>query len=509
MNSNTNNSDIAAKVREFLFENKVVLIFSVLVIAAFFMSGLSTEFFFGELFTRIGRNLFLVLALLLPVIAGLGLNFGIVIGAMAGQIAFFIAILLGASGVGGIFIVALIAIPLSIVFGYLIAVLFNKMKGSEMIGGMVANLFANGFYLFLFLWVVGGLIPVTGEAGARLMIGTGVGVLNVIELGQSPTYMRQALDDVSMLVVITYAFIAVAAITGITVGLKLIKKQKIQLSGQTGIGKHIALLAPLGVLYLLALTVPAVTAFLNVNRLRGVYAVLLVAAGLVLYPLFTIIKEKVIEKKPGRPTRSIVQLVGAVLLFAVILIPDIYNGLDRVAIPVFTYIIIALLCVFLKWFQKTKLGQNMRTVGQDRAIATAAGINVDRTRIIAVIMSTLLAAFGHIIRLQNIGQINTYNDHTQIGLFAVAALLVGGATVAKAQIKHAIMGVILFHSLFALAPFATINLIGSPLLGEYFRSFITYGVIAVALVMHAWVRVKKRKDDKKEGIPEGALSDTK
>jgi len=504
----TQDNDFSAKVREFLFENKVVIMFAILVTGAFFASGLPTEFFFGELFTRMGRNTFLVLALLLPVIAGLGLNFGIVIGAMAAQIAFFLAIVFGASGPSGILIVALITIPIAIVFGYLLAKLFNKMKGSEMIGGMIANLFANGLYQFLFLWFFGGLIPIVGETGRRLMIGTGVGVLNVIELGQSPTYMRQALDDISMLVVVTYAFIAVAAITAITIGFKLIKKQKIELGGQTGIGKHLAVLAPLGILYLLAFTVPAVTAFLNVNRLRGVYAVLIVATCLVLYPLYTIIKEKVIEKKEGKPTRSIMQLVGAVLMFAVIFIPDIYTGLDRVAIPVFTYVLITLLCVFIKWFQKTRLGQNMRTVGQDRAIATAAGINVEKTRIIAMIMSTVLAAFGQIILLQNLGQIITYSSHVQIGLFSIASLLVGGATVAKAQIKHAIMGVILFHSLFMLAPFATQNIVGSPLLGEYFRMVIAYGVIAAALVMHAWVRVKKRKADKKEGIPDGALSST-
>ena len=32
------------------------------------------------------------------------------------------------------------------------------------------------------------------------------------------------------------------------------------------------------------------------------------------------------------------------------------------------------------------------------------------------------------------------------------------------------------------------------MIGEYFRVFISYGVIAVALVMHAWSAVSKRKD---------------
>jgi simple sugar transport system permease protein len=36
---------------------------------------------------RFSRNAVLVLSLLIPILAGLGLNFGIVLGAMAGQIA--------------------------------------------------------------------------------------------------------------------------------------------------------------------------------------------------------------------------------------------------------------------------------------------------------------------------------------------------------------------------------------------------------------------------------------
>ena len=42
--------------------------------------------------TRLGRNSFLVLALLLPIFAGMGLNFGMTLGAMSGQIGLIFAI---------------------------------------------------------------------------------------------------------------------------------------------------------------------------------------------------------------------------------------------------------------------------------------------------------------------------------------------------------------------------------------------------------------------------------
>ena len=42
--------------------------------------------------------------------------------------------------------------------------------------------------------------------------------------------------------------------------------------------------------------------------------------------------------------------------------------------------------------------------------------------------------------LQNIGTMQTYSSHSQVGLFAVASLLVGGATVDKASWKEALIG---------------------------------------------------------------------
>ena len=59
-----------------------------------------------------------------------------------------------------------------------------------------------------------------------------------------------------------------------------------------------------------------------------------------------------------------------------------------VKIPVLTFLIIGVLCLFIVWFRKTKLGQDMRAVGQDMNVARDAGIKVERTRIISMIMST-------------------------------------------------------------------------------------------------------------------------
>ena len=167
------------------------------------------------------------------------------------------------------------------------------------------------------------------------------------------------------------------------------------------------------------------------------------------------------------------------------------NGSIR--IPLATLIVIGLFCLFIVWFRKTKLGQDMRAIGQNQAVADSAGIPVNRTRIIAIVISTVLACYGQIIYLQNMGTLNTYNSHDQAGMFSIAALLIGGASVSRASIANVFAGVILFHLMFIVAPVAGKNLVGDAQIGEYFRVFVSYGIIAISLVLHAWRRNREKE----------------
>ena len=63
-------------------------------------------------------------------------------------------------------------------------------------------------------------------------------------------------------------------------------------------------------------------------------------------------------------------------------------------IPILSYLIIIALCFFIVWFRKTKLGQDMRAIGQNQAVSLASGIAVERTRIISIVISTVLAVYA-------------------------------------------------------------------------------------------------------------------
>ena len=337
--------------------NSVPLMF-VLICAVFIpLTGFSGSYLLNEIMTRLGRNAFLILSLLIPIMAGMGLNFGMTLGAMAGQIGLILVADWQIWGIPGLVLAAIISIPISILLGLMCGVLLNRAKGREMITSYIISFFVNGVYMLVVLYMMGPIIPI---AHNTLKLPRGYGIRNTVSL----LPMRQTIDN-----------------------------------------------------------------------------------ALAIY-------------------------VGGV------------------KIPVLTLIIIAVACLFIVWFRKTKLGQDMRAVGQDMEVARDAGINVERTRIISMVISTVFAGFGMIIYLQNLGNFPTYSAHTNVGMFCIAALLVGGASVEKASIGNVFLGVILFHTMFIVAPSAGTKITGDSMIGEYFRVFISYAVITIALVMY---ETKKRK----------------
>lgn len=467
-------TNLKNKTLNIINDNKVVILFIVLCIVAIAASGNPLTFVAGELFTRIGRNGFMVLALLIPVLAGMGLNFGITIGAIAAQIAVFWIVYWGFTGIEGFILSAIMATPIALIFGWMVGRLFNKMKGAEMIAGMVLGYFADGLYQLFFLFIIGGIIPVQNDT---LIITGGIGVKNTIDLASN---LKYSLDTVSMLKLVEIFFYITVAVIIFKIIFNIVKKTGLP------IVKDIVVLLVAVVAYA-STFIPSVEAFLATDRLLLLHAVMIGLGAWVLLQIWRIIKNKVILKNTEyNLNRPISVIVTAGILYSLTYIKPVEVILLYVNIPVTTYLCIVVLCMFNNMLLRTRLGQNMRTVGQSRVVANAAGINVDRTRIIAMVISTVLACWGQLIYLQNIGTFSTYGAHTQVGQFAIAALLVGGASVQKATNKQALIGVVLFHTLFIVAPQAGKQLFNNAQLGEYFRVFVAYGVIAVSLAMHAW-----------------------
>jgi simple sugar transport system permease protein len=417
------------KIRNFIIDNLVVIIFVAFTAAGFiFSEGVSFTYFMNELIDRVFRNCFLVLSLIIPVIAGLGLNFGIVVGAIAGQIAIVFVRYHGMGGLGALMLCFLLALPLAMLFGFLTGKLYNRTRGQEMIASLIVGYFANGLYYFLFLFAVGKIIPV--KLGNPLVKFDGIGVRMSVDLGaRIDGGMKYALD--------------------------------------------------------------------NIIRIPFMYLILIASLGILIY---LIVKHISGQKKAEQESKNLWSFrvycglcVIVILLGIVSIVTD--NDLMKLRrAPFVTAMVIVSLCFFITFLMKTKLGQDFRSVGHNQHIAEVSGINVDRTRIIATMFSTVLAAWGMIIYLQNMGTLATYDSHRNIGLFSVAALLVGGASTSRASVKNALAGAALFNSMTIISPELGLTLFGDAGVGEYFRSFMVYGVIGLALGLYVWKNLKASRE---------------
>ena len=159
MNNTLNKKTPMDILKHFVSDNKVILMFIVLSIICILISGANVSYVAGEVFSRFGRNTCLVLALIIPCMAGLGMNFGIVVGAIAAQISIFWIVHWGFVGVPGFLLCVAMSTPLALLFDWLTGMLFNKTKGSEMVAGLVLGFFAAGLYRLFTLYIMGGVIP--------------------------------------------------------------------------------------------------------------------------------------------------------------------------------------------------------------------------------------------------------------------------------------------------------------------------------------------------------------
>ena len=200
----TNQNKVLAHVSKYA----VTYLFIALSTLFIVVSGLDINYVASQLLLRLNRNAFIVLALIIPIIAGMGINFAITIGAMAAQIGLLLTINWGVSGVPGILLAAAITLPLGAFFGFLIGKLLNKMKGQETIGSLILGYFANGAYQLLFLFIFGTIIPLNSNV---TIVGAS-GVQNTLNLtGQVGLYT--AVDGIAHIPFLTalYVFAAVLA----------------------------------------------------------------------------------------------------------------------------------------------------------------------------------------------------------------------------------------------------------------------------------------------------------
>jgi simple sugar transport system permease protein len=332
-------------VTDFGWPRIIIFFFLVgLFIAAPFV-GVRIDTSFSDVFTRFGQNGILVLALVPMVQAGCGLNFGLPVGIIAGLMGGTLAMQMGLTGWLGFTTAIAIALPFSILFGWLYGLLLNKVKGDEMTIAMYV-----GFSIVTFFSILWLLLPYSNPT---MVWGyTGIGLRTTITLDG---YWAQILNN----------FL------------------KVQLGSSFNL-----------------------------------------------------------------PT-------GMIL---------------------FVFLCAALVYMFFR----SKTGTAMTAVGSNPDFARAGGVSVDRMRTISVIISTMLGAVGILVYQQSYGFIQLYQGPLFMAFPAVAALLIGGASVNKATMANVIVGTFLFQGILTMTP-SVINSVLKTDMSEVIRIVLSNGMILYAL----------------------------
>ena len=140
------------------------------------------------------------------------------------------------------------------------------------------------------------------------------------------------------------------------------------------------------------------------------------------------------------------------------------------------------LCCWLVWlFSRSRTGVAMQAVGNNPRFAEAAGINVDKMRIVGTTLSTVLGAVGILVYSQSYGFMQLYTAPRQMGFVAASAILIGGASTSRCKISHVLIGTFLFQGVLTLGmPVANVLVPGSTI-SETLRILISNGIILYAL----------------------------
>jgi simple sugar transport system permease protein len=224
---------------------------------------------------------------------------------------------------------------------------------------------------------------------------------------------------------------------------------------------------------------------LLLNRVKGSEMTVSTYIGYSIVALFNILWLIL----PFRSGTSIWPLAGEGLRNTISLADDFSNVFNRflgfsignMFVPTGLLLVFFLACFSIWLFSKSRLGAMMGAAGASPLYAKAAGIHVDRMRILGTTISTALGGVGIICYAQSFGFLQLYNAPQTMGFACAASVLIGGASIKKAKIFNVLLGTFLFHGILAAALPVANAILPEGQLSEILRIIITNGIILYAL----------------------------
>lgn len=152
-----------------------------------------------------------------------------------------------------------------------------------------------------------------------------------------------------------------------------------------------------------------------------------------------------------------------------------------IVIPLGLLLFVGLVCILIKIYFNTKTGLTMKVISENEKFAYLSGVNINKYRTIAIILSTVIAAVGICVYSQSYGFVQLYDSPLGFSFPAVSAILIGGASRKETNLLNALIGTYLFQTTYLLSvPIA--NALLMPELSETLRMIVTNGIILYAFV---------------------------
>ena len=148
--------------------------------------------------------------------------------------------------------------------------------------------------------------------------------------------------------------------------------------------------------------------------------------------------------------------------------------------PTGAILFFAVMALIMWLFMHSRTGTALTAVGSNPDFARAGGVSINKCRLLGVVVSTIYGAIGILTYQQGFGFIQLYNAPLYMAFPAVAAILLGGASVNKASILNVVVGTFLFQSILSMTP-SVINSVLQTDMSEVIRILISNGMIIYAL----------------------------
>lgn len=244
-----------------------------------------------------------------------------------------------------------------------------------------------------------------------------------------------------------------------------------------------------GFLAAILIAIPCSTVFgllyaLLLNRVKGSEGIIATYVGFSIVAFFCILclvlpfKNPAILWPQGAGVRNLVSIADS---YEKVLDNILAINIGEFSLPTGMLLLFGLMCFLIWLFMRSRTGLIMKAVGQNPLFAHAAGVEVNRYRVIGMMISTVLAAIGIIVYSQSYGFYSLYAAPQKMAFPAIAAVLIGGANNRKVGISNVVVGTILYQCMVTFSLPVANAFLPNGSISEVVRMIVSNGIILIAL----------------------------